>query len=52
MFQIYNKNVYRTGYKTYKGSLKSNFIGEGGLFGDCQNKPNKIQIFILNGGSQ
>lgn len=26
---------------TYKGSFKSNFNGEGGLFGDCQNKPNK-----------
>lgn len=26
---------------TYKVSFKSNFIGEGGLFGDCQNKPDK-----------
>lgn len=31
----------RLNINTYKGSLKSNFIGEGGLFGDCQNKPNE-----------
>lgn len=24
---------------TYKVSFKSNSIGAGGLFGDCQNKP-------------
>lgn len=32
---------------TYKGSLKSNFIGQGGLFGDCQNKPNKIDKYYF-----
>lgn len=32
---------------TYKGSLKSNFIGQGGLFGDCQNKPNKRDKYYL-----
>lgn len=32
---------------TYKGSFRSNFNGEGGLFGDCQNKPNKMKKYII-----
>ena len=32
---------------TYKGSFRSNFNGEGGLFGDCQNKPNKMKKYVI-----
>lgn len=33
---------------THKESFKSNSRGVGGLFGDCQNKPEELGDFSLN----